>query len=509
MLQRGIYLYLHSANARFNFFNNIIKANSGHTDDIFIKNLYGGTVNAYNNDFDPTKVSGLFTNQDNNINLDPLFVNVSSGDYHLSQNSLLINAGSNSAPSLPSTDYEGDPRISEDIVDIGADEYLIPNTSPIAVPNGPYSSEEGAAVILNASGSYDPDGTIVSYEWDINNDGSSECTSVPPEQTCSYIFNQQGNYLVTLKVTDNHGAYSEAQTSADISDTQPEANFIVSPLSGAAPLTVNFTNTSTGYDSPLTYEWDFDNNGTLDSVEINPVVNYTNPGTYTVSLTATDLDLSPNTFTWTDCITVMPTLTVNRSGSGTVTSSPSGIDCGIDCTELYDLYTPVTLLVVPDPGSGFAGWSGGVCNGSSDCTVTMDADKTVTAVFEPCVGDPVRISGAPPAYFSLLQDAYNAAANMDTIQSQAVSFTGDLNININKTVTFEGGYNCVYSVITGKTIVGGNIIINNGKATIENLSIEGSGGEGGKILYPSRPDDFLLDPSDPSHPTSTPEFMLE
>ena len=67
---------------------------------------------------------GIRTRGDNNINIDPLFVNAGAGDYHLSSTSPCINKGTNSAPEIPSNDFEGDPRIRGGTVDIGADEFL-------------------------------------------------------------------------------------------------------------------------------------------------------------------------------------------------------------------------------------------------------------------------------------------------------------------------------------------------------------------------------------------------
>jgi hypothetical protein len=122
----GIYLRLDSNTAQSNLYNNIIWANTAsYGADILIDNWAGGTVNVYNNDFDPAKVSGTFTNEGNSINANPMFVDAASGDYHLSFGSQCIDAGDNSAPSLPATDFEGDNRVLGIAVDMGADEYHV------------------------------------------------------------------------------------------------------------------------------------------------------------------------------------------------------------------------------------------------------------------------------------------------------------------------------------------------------------------------------------------------
>jgi len=65
----------------------------------------------------------------------------------------------------------------------------------------------------------------------------------------------------------------------------PVAQFSASPLSGSDPLTVAFTDQSTG--SITSWTWDFDNNGVIDSNVQNPRYTYAVAGTYTVKLTVT------------------------------------------------------------------------------------------------------------------------------------------------------------------------------------------------------------------------------
>ncbi len=58
-----------------------------------------------------------------------------------------------------------------------------------------------------------------------------------------------------------------------LSTGTPVAGFSANVTSGIAPVTVQFTDTSTGT-PPLTYAWDFDNNGVTDSTSQNPVFTY-------------------------------------------------------------------------------------------------------------------------------------------------------------------------------------------------------------------------------------------
>jgi PKD repeat protein len=76
------------------------------------------------------------------------------------------------------------------------------------------------------------------------------------------------------------------------------ADFSAAPTSGKAPLTVNFSDQSIGATS---WSWDFGDGST--STEQSPSHAYTDPGTYTVNLTATGPEGS-DTKTKTDYITV-------------------------------------------------------------------------------------------------------------------------------------------------------------------------------------------------------------
>jgi len=57
-----------------------------------------------------------------NIDSDPLFVDPAGGDCHLTCGSPCKDTGDNSIV-IENNDFEGDPRINDDIVDLGADEF--------------------------------------------------------------------------------------------------------------------------------------------------------------------------------------------------------------------------------------------------------------------------------------------------------------------------------------------------------------------------------------------------
>ncbi len=59
----------------------------------------------------------------------------------------------------------------------------------------------GETVVFDASTSFDPDGEIEKYQWDIDGDGQIDLLG----KVVQYIFVKPGSFPVTLKVTDNQG----------------------------------------------------------------------------------------------------------------------------------------------------------------------------------------------------------------------------------------------------------------------------------------------------------------
>jgi hypothetical protein len=86
-----------------------------------------------------------------------------------------------------------------------------------------------------------------------------------------------------------------------LNDLVDYSDFSPSTTQGAAPLTVQFRDTSS---IPSTkWAWDFENDGVIDSNRSSPVHVYGEPGTYTVNMTVTNA-IGEVTTVQTDCITV-------------------------------------------------------------------------------------------------------------------------------------------------------------------------------------------------------------
>jgi len=117
------------------------------------------------------------------------------------------------------------------------------------------------------------------YQWDFGDGLTSNMA-----QVTSHTYVTYGVYTIKLTVSNSVCTQSVSNT-VTILPIPPIVDFSYNPSSGCQPLTVNFTNLSR-FANPNTYQWDFGDGSS--STDINPMHAYTNFGTYTVSLSATN-----------------------------------------------------------------------------------------------------------------------------------------------------------------------------------------------------------------------------
>ena len=181
---------------------------------------------------------------------------------------------------LQVTDNSGNTGSTNKTVTISA------NQNPTAAfVYSPSSPAVGDSVYFDASNSSDPDGSIVSFQWNFG-DGHSGSG-----QQIQHRFNNAGTYTVVLVVTDNSGNTDSVDHTVTVSDnTTPVALFTFSPESPSTSDTITF-NASASYDPDGTitnYTWDFGDTSSGSGVIVYH--QYSAAGTYTVWLRVTDSD---------------------------------------------------------------------------------------------------------------------------------------------------------------------------------------------------------------------------
>ncbi|MEZ6056154.1 MAG: DUF2341 domain-containing protein [Planctomycetaceae bacterium] len=167
-------------------------------------------------------------------------------------------------------------------------ELTIDNVRPTAAPAGPYFVTEGSTITLDASDSFDTDGTITLYEWDFNYNGTAfnvDATGAHPLFDATLL---DGPLVrtVALRVTDDNGAVSMVVTTV--------VNVVNVAPTATADSGTGFT---TNEETPLTTS--------------NVLLNDTDPGAADL-LSVTSIDLTGTIGT------------VINHGDGTFTYDPQG-----------------------------------------------------------------------------------------------------------------------------------------------------------------------------------------
>jgi PKD repeat protein/type 1 glutamine amidotransferase/plastocyanin len=183
------------------------------------------------------------------------------------------------------TDQQG--KTGTDTVEIvvSADGNLPPVVRASANPRrGPAPLE--VAFSANAT---DPDGDSrdIIYLWDFGDAGSDAYGREVP-----YTYRTKGTYTATVTATDGDGVSATAQVQITVDDPvgnqPPSVDIAAAPRSGTAPLPVSFSSQSGDPDDDqLTHVWTFGDGGEAGGP--GPVSHtYTQPGTYTATLTVSD-----------------------------------------------------------------------------------------------------------------------------------------------------------------------------------------------------------------------------
>ena len=134
--------------------------------------------------------------------------------------------------------------------------------------------------VIFTSTSTDPDGQVTAWQWDF---GDGDKGSGP---TVKHRFPTSGNYLVTLRVTDDDGASSAIAATITVTNSRPVA-IIDCQATVLTMVEMEFGESSFDPDGTLrSWQWDFGDGGTSFTREASHV--YERPGEYGVSLMVRD-----------------------------------------------------------------------------------------------------------------------------------------------------------------------------------------------------------------------------
>jgi PKD repeat protein len=253
-------------------------------------------------------------------------------------------------------------------------EYSVTGTVPAPASQAPTASFTTSAttgyaplaVSFNGSGSSDPDGTIVSYQWNFG-DGTTATGA-----TVGKTYTTAGTYTAVLTVTDNAGltnSRSVVITVQSAASQPPVAAVSASTYSGVAPLPVTFY-ADGSYDpegGSLSYAWNFGDNSTGSGATVAHT--YSAPGTYTATLTVTDnaglKATKSTTITVTSQTSVTTSTQMSASTSVTLSTNKGGQTQAIAYVTVKDANGK------PVSGASVTGtWSGAISGSASGKTGT-------------------------------------------------------------------------------------------------------------------------------------------
>ena len=320
--------------------------------------------------------------------------------------------------------------------------------------------EPDQSITFDGSGSSDPDGSIISYEWEFG-DGTTATG-----QQVTHAYADSGSYAATLTVTDDDGATASNSVSITVQgDDSLIASASGSPGEVMTGDTVTFDGSgSSASNSTITsYEWDFGDGTTATGQQVTHT--YDTAGEYTATLTVTDDDGDTATDTVTTAVTnnSAPTafpsvesstteagveLAFDGSGSsdpdGSITSYEWDFGDGSTATGTYTTHAysspgeyTATLTVTDDDGA----------TASSTVTITVDENDAPTASASasntsPDTGDSVEFdaSGSSDPDGSIVSYEWDFGDG-NTATGQQVSHTYDTQgeYTVTLTVTDDDG----------------------------------------------------------------------
>ncbi|PQZ99216.1 hypothetical protein CQ019_16845 [Arthrobacter sp. MYb229] len=266
-----------------------------------------------------------------------------------------------------------------------AEHYTLGSNEPPAnqLPVAEFdASAHSLTISVDGSASSDPDGTLASYEWDFGDGNTAQGIFV------NHSYAEDGDYEVTLTVTDNRGATAsktETVSVQQLPNELPNADFTASSL--GLDVTLDAAAASDPDGTIQEYSWDLGDGNTATGQVVEH--EYAEAGSYQVTLTVTDDRAGQHSVTKEIPVTQIAPASFVDSAARYMNSSnaqlqlPAGIEPG---DGIIMLTTSNSTSVSMEEPSGVTGWSklgqeavGGVhTRAYAKVATAEDAGATVT-----------------------------------------------------------------------------------------------------------------------------------
>ena len=233
--------------------------------------------------------------------------------------------------------------------------HIVDVTAPptVTITQPPAQVGRNVAVTLDTAGSADPDGTIASWEWDLDGDNAYEVQPPsgqvgPTMQTVS--FSTFATHLVRVRATDDHGVSTVVTVPVVVANRPPVARLTATPgtVTTGSPVTLDASGSTDSDGSIVQYRFDLDADNSFETVGTSPVATMSYPNAGHVDVRVQVVDSDGGTAIATAPVTVTAPVDPGTGGSGgSRWHRRHGRERGHDATERPD--------VTPGPGHHRAG----------------------------------------------------------------------------------------------------------------------------------------------------------